>query len=76
MKPFLLHQISSKPVGGSVGQEDDTLGKTIAGSVHVGLLQGRVVRSVQLGLVHVHEAPLLPQTCDGADIVQGLARNL
>lgn len=45
MQPLLSHQVPSKPVGGGVGQEDDTLGKTIASSVHIRLLQGRLIRS-------------------------------
>lgn len=76
VKPLLPHQVTSEPVRGRVGQEDDALGEAVAGAVHVGLLQGRLVRGVQLGLVHVHKIPLLPQTCDGADVVQSLARNL
>lgn len=76
MKPLLSHQVPSEPVGGGVGQEDDALGKTVASAVDVGLLQGRLIRSVQLGLVHVHEALLFAQTCDGADVVQRLAGNL
>lgn len=76
MEPLFLHQVTSKPVGGSVGQEDDTLGKAIAGSIHISFLEGCLVRGVQLGLVHVDEAPLLTQTCDGADVAQGLPRNL
>lgn len=76
MKPLLSHQVTSKPVGGGVGQEDHALGEAVAGSVNVGFLQGGLVRSVELGFVHVHEAPLLPQTCDGADVVQSLTRNL
>lgn len=76
MEPLLSHQVTSKPVGGGVGQEDDALGETIASAVHVGLLQGRPIRRVQLGVVHVHEAPLFPQACDGADVIQCLPRNL
>lgn len=38
MKPLLSHQVSAKSVGGGVGKEDDTLSKTVAGSVHISFL--------------------------------------
>lgn len=69
MEPLLLHQVTSEPVGGGVGEEDDALGEAVARSVHVRLFQGRMIRSVQLGFKHLHETPLLPQACDGADVV-------
>lgn len=73
VEPLLSHQVPSEPVGGGVGQEDDALGEAVAGPVHVRLLQRRLVRGFQLGLVHVHENPLFAQACDGADVVQRLA---
>lgn len=76
VEPLLSHQVASKPVGGRVGEEDDALGEAVAGSVHIRLLQGRFIRSVELGRVDFHEAPLFPQACDGADVVQCLTRNL
>lgn len=76
VEAFLPHQVASEPVGGGVGQEDDALREAVARAVHVGLLQGGPVRSVQLGLVHVHKVPLLAQARDGTDVVQRLARNL
>jgi len=71
-----LHQVPSEPVGGGVCQKDDALGEPVAGPVHVGLLDGRFVRRVQLGLVRVHKQPLFAQACDGADVVQRLTGNL
>lgn len=76
VEAFLSHQVASKPVGGGVGQEDDALCEAVTRSVHIGLFEGGPVRSVQLGLVHIHEAPLLAQACDGTDVVQGFARYL
>lgn len=76
VEAFLPHQVASEPVGGGVGQEDDALCEAVTRSVHIGLFEGGPVRSVQLGLVHFHKAPLLAQACDGADVVQRLARYL
>lgn len=76
VEALLAHQVPSKPVGGTVGHEDDTLGEAVAGAVHVGLLLGGLVRSLQVSLVHLHKALFLPQPSDGADVVQGLARDL
>lgn len=69
VEPLLSHQVTPKPVGGRVGQENDALSETIAGSIHISLLQGCLVWSIQLGIIHVHKTPLLPQACDGADVV-------
>lgn len=76
VEPFLPDQVASKPVGGRVGQEDNTLGKSIAGTIDVCLFKCSLVWRIQLGLVHLHEVALLPQAGDGADVVQGLARDL
>ena len=76
VEPLLSHQVAPKPVGGRVGEEDDALGEAVAGSVHVRLLQGRFIRSVELGRVDFHKAPLFPQACNGADVVQCLTGNL
>lgn len=46
MEPLMSHQVTSKPIGGGVSQEDDALGETIAGPVHICFLQGRLVRSI------------------------------
>ena len=72
----MLHQVASESIGGRVGQEHDTLGKTVAGAVHVRLLYGGVVRAVQLSVVHLHESALFPQASDGPDVVQGFPRDL
>lgn len=69
MEALLLHQVTSEPVGGGVGEEDYALGEAVAGPVHVGLLHGRIVRAVQLPHVHLHEVPLPPQAGDGPDVV-------
>lgn len=76
MEAFLSHQVTSKPVRGGVGQEDDALGKPIAGSIDVRLLQRCLIWSVELGLVHIHETPLFPEAGDCANVVKSLSGNL
>lgn len=76
MEPFLFHQVASEPEGRGIRQEDHALREAITTAVDVRLLQGRLIRRGQVRLVRLHEAPLLPQAGDGADVVQGLARNL
>lgn len=76
VESLLPDQVPSEPVGGGVGQEDDALGEAVAGAVDVSLLECGLVRPLQLGLVHLHEFAFLAQPCDGADVVQGLARDL
>lgn len=73
VKTLLLHQVTPKPIGASIGQKDDTLGETVAGAVHVGFLQSRLVRRFKMGHVLVHKQALLPQTSNGADVVKSLA---
>lgn len=60
MEPLLFHQVTSKPEGRTIRQEDHALGETITSPVHVRLLQGRLIRSGQVSLIRFHKAPLLP----------------
>ena len=69
MEPLLLHQVASEPVRGRVSEEDDALGEAVACSVHIRLLHGCVIRSVQVGFKHLHKTLLLPQARNGADVV-------
>lgn len=76
MEPLLLHQVTSKPEGSTIGQEDHALSKAITSPVYVRLLHGCSIWRLQVGLVGVHKAPLLPQTSNCTNVVQGLTRNL
>lgn len=76
VESFVAHQVTSEPVGGRVGQEDDTLGEAVAGAIHLGFLYGRLVWPVQLDVVYFHETPFLPQASDGPDVIQGFPRDL
>lgn len=76
MKVLMAHQVSTKTIRCWVCQEDDTLGKSIACTIYISLLQCSLVWCLKLSFVHFHKTTLFTETSDGADIVQRLTRYL
>ena len=66
---ILFDQISSKPEGGSICEEEDSCSEGESDGGEVGLLQGRGVRTLQLVAIVLHHLLLFSQTRHGADVL-------